>query len=402
MLSIPIPLLKVDISIFSAFVYFLFLITLFIYICRKCKRTVLLIILNIFLFLCILLSFINLIYLTGVNKPYILNPDNTFKQQYGGVSYFPTFIKNKSLHIRCFSNNNNNNSSNSNSNITVLFEAGLPFYSTVWTNILDVLNNNSSNYNSTSSNTFNNEIKQYCLYDRYGYGWSDLIEHPILGLEMVNDLKENLNLIGINKNVITVGWSYGGILSQLMANQYPSLIDGIVLVDSMDLVDLQDKFLINLLKQGVMSFEALKFVSISGLIRLPLGYPLSSGYYDHSIPLSSISKKSSNAIYQTYEFIQTSINELSICLDTIQQLSNIISNHSSVTNGNNQYLGDIPLVVLTAGENGSEDWLQRQDVLSNYSSNSIHIVNNQTDHFVPLHAPNSIINSINLCIKLIK
>ncbi|KAF2074469.1 hypothetical protein CYY_004214 [Polysphondylium violaceum] len=407
MLEITIPLIKVDITVFSSFVYFVFLVALFVYLCKNFKKSVFIIILNILLFLSLLLSFVHLIYLTGVNKQYIINPDNTFKQ-YGGVSYFPTFIKNKSLHIRCFnnsnsSNNSSNSSSSSSNNTTVLFEAGLPFYSTIWTNILDIINNNNNSNSGNSSTTFNQSIKQYCIYDRYGYGWSDLLDHPVMGLEMVNDLKENLNLLGINSNVISVGWSYGGILSQLMANQYPSLIDGIVLVDSMDLGDLQDKFLLDLLKKGVMSFEALKFVSLSGLIQLPLGYPLSSGYYDKSIPLSEVSKKSSNAIYQTYEFIQASIDELSICLETIHQLNDIVLNFSkSNNNSSDQYLGNKPMVVLTAGQNGGEDWLKRQDIIANYSSNSVHIVNNQTDHFIPLHAPYSIINSINLCVNLIK
>ncbi|EGC32938.1 hypothetical protein DICPUDRAFT_155059 [Dictyostelium purpureum] len=376
--------------------YFFIILSLFIYYHAKSKKS------NgghrikkIFLFL---LGIISLVDVSTIiyNRRITSDPNLTYSSHFGGTSYFPT-INGTSLHIRCFNDNSNGNF---NGNITILFEAGTPFYSTVWGNVVSLLK-------SSALSQHQNTIKQFCIYDRYGYGWSDLkVNRGVDGVTAVNDLKQYLSQIGINHNLLLVGWSYGGTLTQLFAYQHPDLVQGLVLVDSMVIEDLSDTYLISGISQGITSFTVLKYLLPTGITRfLTPFYPLESGYFENkkqnsTVVLNRTLKSSTDSIYLTYSNIDASANELSIIMDTISQQNSIIINHSNQYS-DTQYLGNTPLVVLTAIDNGTPDWVQMQSNITNYSSNSKQNFATNSNHFIPLENPLSIVDSIYDCLNLI-
>ncbi|EGG18845.1 hypothetical protein DFA_02584 [Cavenderia fasciculata] len=329
---------------------------------------------------------------------FMMYPDLAFSHITPNIqqtSYFPLY-NNKHLHIRCFNNpsyinntNNNNDNDDTSSPKTVLFEAGTPFYSTIWGNVLNYM----PNYLSNNEN--GKLIKQYCVYDRYGYGWSDFKGESVRSDEMVNDLQQYLGSIGIDDGIIYVGWSYGGVLAQELAATNPGILDGVVLVDSMDVLDLNDTLIQNIV-QGVYSFKILDMIKVTGLTKFYDGYPLPSGYLSESINLDGQLKISNNMVYFGSDFLQSTVFELQVIMDSLGLLKSRID---SLAKGKT-LLGDIPLVVLTALENQDEDWMYRQTLLSNYSSNSLHLTTNSS-HFVPI-GPTfyDIIKSIDNCISL--
>lgn len=71
-----------------------------------------------------------------------------------------------------------------------------------------------------------------CSYDRAGEGHSDRISHLQSPNEVVSDLRRLLEAEGSSGPYVMVGWSLGGIYVRAFAQQYPSSIAGIVLVDS--------------------------------------------------------------------------------------------------------------------------------------------------------------------------
>ncbi|KAN0045330.1 hypothetical protein ACTA71_005707 [Dictyostelium dimigraforme] len=396
--------IRIEYRYLPSTLYCLVVVSLFFYFVGKTNKK------RYFSYLFFILSLISIIDIVLLiqESDIFLDPNKTFSGEFGGKSFKP-IINETSLHIRCFDYNNNSNdgSGGSTGEKTIIFEAGTPFYSTIWGNVLEILQQrqqqqqqqiNNSNYNPM------NKIKQYCIYDRYGYGWSDLKyknnrNKGVQGIEAVKDLKQYLELIGINDHLILVGWSYGGVMSQLFASQFPSSVDGVLLVDSMGLMDLTDTFLAKLINQGITSFKVLKYLLPSGITRiLTPFFPLSSGYLE-SVDLSDNLKYSTDLIYQSFNNIDASKNELSIIFDSINQLNDIITNQNNLF-GNSEYMGNKSLVVLTAGENGTPDWINLQFEMTYYSSNSVQIVNNSTDHFVPLHASQSIVNAISLCIVM--
>lgn len=68
-------------------------------------------------------------------------------------------------------------------------------------------------------------------YDRAGFGKSDLPETPYDMHEELDWLWQGLKQLGLDKNLILMGHSYGGWLIRLIASEHPGAIKGMVFVD---------------------------------------------------------------------------------------------------------------------------------------------------------------------------
>jgi pimeloyl-ACP methyl ester carboxylesterase len=68
-------------------------------------------------------------------------------------------------------------------------------------------------------------------YDRAGMGWSDPDTRPHTLLRAAEDLHSLLDAARIQKPVVLVGHSYGGLVVQLYAALYPADLAGMVLID---------------------------------------------------------------------------------------------------------------------------------------------------------------------------
>jgi len=103
------------------------------------------------------------------------------------------------------------------SSLTILLEAGGGMDSTEWAKLAPVL------AQKTGATVLS--------YDRAGFGKSDLPETPYDMREEVGWLWQGLRQLGLNKNLLLVGHSYGGWLIRLIANDYPYAVQGMVFVD---------------------------------------------------------------------------------------------------------------------------------------------------------------------------
>ena len=101
--------------------------------------------------------------------------------------------------------------------LTILLEAGGGMDSTEWSELAPVL------AQKTGATVVS--------YDRAGFGKSDLPEIPYDMLEEVDWLWQGLKQLGLNKNLVLVGHSYGGWLIRLIASEHPNPIRGMVFVD---------------------------------------------------------------------------------------------------------------------------------------------------------------------------
>lgn len=77
-------------------------------------------------------------------------------------------------------------------------------------------------------------------YDRAGFGKSDLPNTPYDMIEEVDWFMEGMHLLGLEKDLILLGHSYGGWLIRLTASLYPEAVKGMVFIDpfSTEFVDL--------------------------------------------------------------------------------------------------------------------------------------------------------------------
>ena len=82
---------------------------------------------------------------------------------------------------------------------------------------------------------FQGEASRYtraCWYDRAGYGWSD----PAPSLHPASAIAADLHILlaraGIRTPVVLVGFSFGGLAARVYAGRYPKDVAGMVLIDA--------------------------------------------------------------------------------------------------------------------------------------------------------------------------
>jgi pimeloyl-ACP methyl ester carboxylesterase len=82
---------------------------------------------------------------------------------------------------------------------------------------------------------FQRQVAAYtraCWYDRAGYGWSDAAPFPHPASAIAEDLHRLLRKAGIAPSYVLVGFSFGGICVRVYADKYREEVAGMVLVDS--------------------------------------------------------------------------------------------------------------------------------------------------------------------------
>ncbi len=102
-------------------------------------------------------------------------------------------------------------------NLTVLLEAGGGMHSAEWTKLAPEL------AHKTGATVVS--------YDRAGFGKSDLPETPYNMREEIDWLWKGLQKLGLDKNLILVGHSFGGWMIRLFASEHPEVTRGMVFVD---------------------------------------------------------------------------------------------------------------------------------------------------------------------------
>lgn len=98
---------------------------------------------------------------------------------------------------------------------TVILEPGVGDFSTAWSLIQPQVSG----------------FARVCSYDRAGDGWSDLGPHPRTMRQIVFELHTLLEKAGGRPPYVLVGSSYGGPLVRLYAATYPADVAGMVLID---------------------------------------------------------------------------------------------------------------------------------------------------------------------------
>jgi pimeloyl-ACP methyl ester carboxylesterase len=71
-----------------------------------------------------------------------------------------------------------------------------------------------------------------CWYDRAGYGWSDPAPFPHPASAIADDLHVLLTKANISAPYVLVGFSFGGLTSRVFVHRHPEGVAGMVLVDS--------------------------------------------------------------------------------------------------------------------------------------------------------------------------
>ena len=199
-----------------------------------------------------------------------------------------------------------------------------------------------------------------CAYDRAGLGWSDPGPAPRSGQQIATELHTLLRNANIPGPYVLVGWSYGGLFVRAYALHYPQEVAGLVLLDATH----PEVWTRTAQGRAQYQTDTRLYASARVLARLGLLRLIPNPFTGPPAALSPQQAGQWRALHSTSRFWNTVAAESHAILDTMTQLRQAGD------------LGDLPLLVVTAGENAGADgyWAVYQNELAALSSNSIHTV----------------------------
>lgn len=218
-----------------------------------------------------------------------------------------------------------------------------------------------------------------CAYDRAGYGWSDPSPHARTPSQIADELHTLLVNAGIQGPYVLVGHSAAGKDVRLFADRYPQAVVGMVLIDARhESVDTnrspealaaehtqQRRF-----QRTIWAAARLGLVRAFWAAAWPQVFPATQN-------LSTETRAEIGVLQARSQQVKTVLREDALLTHDNAQLSSATS------------LGDVPLMVLAAGQNVEHDplWLPAQQQLAGLSSNAKLIVVEGSSHYIHWDQP---------------
>jgi len=196
-----------------------------------------------------------------------------------------------------------------------------------------------------------------CVYDRAGRGWSQADPEPITLARTVRNLHTLLVNAHVDGPYILVGHSLGGIYVRQYAAEYPGEVVGMVLVDSAH-PEQFDRYpeMLQESKAYLQMSSVFPAVARLGIAHL---YFATGGEFDFG-DLTEPQKSELKALWSSPDYF-------------VSQRAEIIAAPGIYADGHKLgKVGELPLFVISAGQNASDGWDELQTDLASLSTNSIH------------------------------
>ena len=218
-----------------------------------------------------------------------------------------------------------------------------------------------------------------CAYDRAGYGWSDPSPHARTPSQIADELHTLLVNAGIQGPYVLVGHSAAGKDLRLFANRYPQAVVGMVLIDARhESVDTNRS-------PEALAAEHTQQRRFQRTIWAAARIGLVRAFWAAAWP----------QVFPATQNLSTETRaEIGVLQARSQQVKTVLREDALLTHDNAQLssapsLGDVPLMVLAAGQNVEHDplWLPAQQQLAGLSSNAKLIVVEGSSHYIHWDQP---------------
>ena len=225
-----------------------------------------------------------------------------------------------------------------------------------------------------------------CAYDRAGYGWSDPSPQPRTPRQIAEELHTLLVNAGIEGPYVLVGHSAGGKHVRLYATRHPQDVAGMVLVDARtEYVDANrsPEALAAEHKQQRRFQRTICVAARIGLVR-----PFWAALWPKVWPATQNLSAETRA-------------EIGVLQARSQQIKTVLREDAFLTQDNSQLnsaapLGNVPLIVLAAGQSVEQDtlWQDAQEQLARDSSNAKRTIASGSGHYSHWEQPTLVVDAI--------
>ena len=244
---------------------------------------------------------------------------------------------------------------------TVVIDAGLGDWSTSWSFVQAEVA----------------KTTRACTYDRAGLGWSEAGPLPRDARQFARELNALLHNANIPGPYVLAGHSLGGLPVRVFVHDYPAEVAGIVLIDSMH-PGQSKRSAADANTQATTQTHALPVLPTLarlGIVRL-LGQPLAGAV---SVPED---QKAYNSRFVLPQSVQEWADESRALPDSLAQAGAVTT------------FGDLPLIVLSRGLDLDPAWQAGQAELFQLSSNSEHLIAEQSDHNIAFNQPGAAVAAL--------
>ncbi|MBU3093718.1 alpha/beta hydrolase [Clostridium sp. CF011] len=223
------------------------------------------------------------------------------------------------------------------------------------------------------------------VYEGPGYGYSEVSNTSRDIDTITKEMHQSLEKSGEKSPYILVGHSMGSLEIIRFAQMYKNEVKGIVMIDGGS-----PEFYANVeIDQNQISSMKLKSVlKNEGIIRLLFNYSKKfyNSTYSSRNQLSLVPLDLKNV--DTAMYLKTMTNK-----NKTAELVNLKSNALIVKKFG--YLGQIPLRILTSGEEAKDrEWKNSQEDFKSWSTDSKQKIVNNSPHYIHQYEPNVINNEI--------
>ena len=220
-----------------------------------------------------------------------------------------------------------------------------------------------------------------CVYDRAGYGWSDLPNNRQTFADKADDLKLALSAAGITGPYLLVGHSIGGIIARRFAARYPGDVAGMVLIDSSHEDQGRRLRAEGYWRRGtaiLLWFAFRRRLRVLGLRRLAVAAGRSQLNEEIARTIPPEFAAAARAINLTARHRRTVLQEIMLMARSHEQPPD---------------LGGLPLTVLTAADR-DPTWMALQAELAGISTASVHTVASRGGHYLHNDEPDLVVSAI--------
>lgn len=233
------------------------------------------------------------------------------------------------------------------------------------------------------------EVTRTCVYDRAGYGYSEMSDVPRDAQNIVDELHTLLMTREIEPPYVLLGHSLGGVHMRVFAHQYPDETTALVLVDSPNAEHVLPKEVRQFMEESYAQFPELAEIAAQGFMQA------------EQMPVPPYMPDELALQYQeqiaTESFFATLYGEYVALDKSMEQIADL-----------NDF-GDLPILVIAAGlpddllpaelmeVTATEhflSWLPGQHSLTDLSSNSQIIIAEDSRHHIQFDQPDIIVDAV--------
>ena len=258
-------------------------------------------------------------------------------------------------------------------------------------------------------------LTQACSYDRAGFGWSEAGPLPRTAGRIADELHEWLRAAAVSPPYVLVGHSYGGLVMRSYASRHPNDVAGLVLIEPAipeewtNPTDQQRALIargVRLCRYGATAARRGLAQLVSGLVRvgalraarLVVGLVSRGGLRreDEGIlaPIWKLPPEARSVLREMWtqpKFFEALGSQIeTICESAAAVMSAGPANYS-----------DFPLTVLSSARS-SEQRLNADAALARRSTRGRHILAAESGHWIPLDAPQVVIDAIATMVEEIR